>query len=667
MAAEPVTREEIDARAAGQTIASRFYDTVTEHPDQVALRWKDGDAWREWTYREYGERVARAMVGLEHVGVGPGDRVVLMMRNVPEFHVADMAVVMRGATPISHYNSSSPEQVAYLAGHSGARLAVVEDGGFLERFQKVRSDLPALERILVLDEAVAGDGVEPWSRVLDHEPGDLAAASEIAEPDGLATVIYTSGTTGPPKGVMLSHANIVWTVESYLPILEIEPLGFRAISYLPMAHIAERMNTHYLALSGGYEVTTCPDPSQIAAYAREVKPEILFGVPRVFEKVYAGVQAALAADPDKKQKFDEAVAAALPLRLKKAWEGVSDEEQQTLDFLDDVAFRGVREMVGFDALKFAVTGAAPIPVEILEWFVAIGVPMSEIYGMSENCGPLTWEPYRIKPGTVGRAMPGSEVKLAEDGEVVARGGHVFQGYLNDPEKTAEALDAEGWLRTGDIGQMDDEGYLRIVDRKKELIITAGGKNISPANLEAALKNGAAGRPGRRHRRQTAVRVGVGRARRRGGPGVGQAARHRAHLARRPGRAPGRGRGGRAGRGRGDEGVQQRGAGEEGQDPARRVAARLRGAHADVEAQAARHPRQVRGRDRGALRLRARTGEATGAPRAGPTRTGGASACSPAGGPTPTSARDAGAGHGRRLPRAPRRRPDRARRGAGRAT
>ena len=485
-----VTTQQIDDAARGQTVASRFHDIVTQHPDQVALRWKEGDDWAQWTYGEYGERVARAMVGLEHLGVGRGDRVVLMMRNIPEFHVVDMAVVMRGGTPISIYNSSSPEQVAYLAGHSAARLAVVEDAGFLERFQKVRSELPDIERILVLDESAVeggGDDVERWAQVLDHEPGDLAAASKIAQPDDLVTVIYTSGTTGPPKGVMLTHANIVWTVESYMPILEIEPLGFRAISYLPMAHIAERMNTHYLALSGGYEVTSCPDAGQIAAYAREVKPEIMFGVPRVFEKVHAGVEAALAADPEKKQKFDEALAAALPLRLKKAWEGVSDEEQQTLDFLDEVAFRGVREMVGFDALKFAVTGAAPISVEVLEWFVGIGVPMSEIYGMSENCGPLTWEPYKIKPGTVGRAMPGSEVKLSEDGEVIAFGGHVFQGYLNDPEKTAEALDAEGWLHTGDIGEMDDDGYLRIVDRKKELIITAGGKNISPANLEAALK------------------------------------------------------------------------------------------------------------------------------------------------------------------------------------
>jgi long-chain acyl-CoA synthetase len=343
--------------------------------------------------------------------------------------------------------------------------------------------------LIVLEDpdGMAPEDVLRYEALLDNKPADLDALARKIKPEDLATVIYTSGTTGPPKGVMLSHSNICWTVESYMPLLQIEPVGFRVVSYLPMAHIAERMSSHYLALGGGYEVTTCPNPGDIAAYARDVHPEIMFGVPRVWEKIYATVQGALAADADRKAKFDEAVAAAIPLRLKKTRVALTDEEQQTLDFLDEVAFKGVRDLMGLDQLKFAVSGAAPIPPEMLEWFVGIGLPMSEIYGMSENTGPLTWDPYEIKPGTVGRAMPGSEVQLAEDGEVIARGGHVFQGYLNDPEKTADALDADGWLHTGDIGEMDDEGYLRIVDRKKELIITAGGKNISPANLEAALK------------------------------------------------------------------------------------------------------------------------------------------------------------------------------------
>jgi long-chain acyl-CoA synthetase len=329
--------------------------------------------------------------------------------------------------------------------------------------------------------------VVPWASLLDAEPLDLGTAAAAIAPGDTATVIYTSGTTGPPKGVVLSHYNICWTMASYLPLLQMEQLGRRIVSYLPMAHIAERMASHYLALASGYEVTTCPDPAQLAAYTREVRPELMFGVPRVWEKVHAGVQAALAADPDKAQKFEEAVAAALPLRLERIAGTITPEQQATLDFLDEIAFAPVRGLVGFDALRLALTGAAPIPVSVLEWYVAVGVPISEIYGMSENTGPLTWDPHEIKLGTVGRPMPGSEVKLAADGEVIARGGHVFQGYLDDPERTAETLDADGWLHTGDIGEMDDEGYLRIIDRKKELIITAGGKNVSPANLEAALK------------------------------------------------------------------------------------------------------------------------------------------------------------------------------------
>jgi long-chain acyl-CoA synthetase len=483
-------REDIDRASAGQTVPSRFLTTVAEHPEQVALRWKTADGgWGERTYAEYGDLVARVTTGLQRLGVGKGDRVVLMMRNIPEFHVVDVAVAMLGATPISIYNSSSPEQVQYLTAHCGASVAIAEDLGFLERFLKVRSELPSLRSLIVLEDpdGMAPEDVRRYEALLDDEPADLDALAREVKPEDLATVIYTSGTTGPPKGVMLSHSNICWTVESYMPLLQIEPVGFRVVSYLPMAHIAERMSSHYLALGGGYEVTTCPNPGDIAAYARDVHPEIMFGVPRVWEKIYATVQGALAADADRKAKFDEAVAAAIPLRLKKTRVALTDEEQQTLDFLDEVAFKGVRDLMGLDQLKFAVSGAAPIPPEMLEWFVGIGLPMSEIYGMSENTGPLTWDPYEIKPGTVGRAMPGSEVQLAEDGEVIARGGHVFQGYLNDPEKTADALDADGWLHTGDIGEMDDEGYLRIVDRKKELIITAGGKNISPANLEAALK------------------------------------------------------------------------------------------------------------------------------------------------------------------------------------
>jgi long-subunit acyl-CoA synthetase (AMP-forming) len=479
----------LDAEVEGQTIAGRWLDTVAAMPERVALRSRDGDAWVEVTYGEMADRVARAAAGLAALGVGAGDRVVLMMRNIPEFHVVDMAVVMCGATPISIYNSSSPEQVSYLAGHSAAKVAIVEDLGYAERFALVRDQLTALEQIILLTDpgGAAGPDLLPASALADPEPIDLAEAAARLSPDMMATVIYTSGTTGPPKGVMLTHRNIVWTAQGYLDLLGIDPAGFRAISYLPMAHIAERMSSHYLACLGGFEVTTCPDPSQIAAYAREVHPETMFGVPRVWEKLHAGVEAALSADPEAKAKFDEAVAAAVPIVERRTAGTASAEDDATWAFLDEVAFSQVRQLVGLDALRFAVTGAAPIPPELIRWYRAVGVPMSEIYGLSETTGPMTWDPYAVKVGTVGRPFPGVEVILADDGEVCCRGGNVFAGYLDDPAKTAEALDTDGTFHSGDIGVLDEDGYLRIVDRKKELIITAGGKNISPANLEAALK------------------------------------------------------------------------------------------------------------------------------------------------------------------------------------
>jgi long-chain acyl-CoA synthetase len=485
-----ITKDELDQAAAGVTIPDRFLRTVAAHPGSVALRQKVDDGWVEVTYQEYADQVALVTTALEGLGIGPGDRVVLMMRNIIDFHLLDMAVLFRGATAISIYNSSAPDQIAYLVGHCQAKLAIVEDIGYLERVLKVRDELPALATIAVLSDPdrLAGDDVLTRADLFEGQaPADLAAAVANSNPDTLATVIYTSGTTGPPKGVMLSHHNVVWTAEGYLRLLAVEPVGFRAVSYLPMAHIAERMSTHYLAAVGGYEVTVCPEGGQIAAYARDVQPQILFGVPRVWEKLHAGVQAALSADPAKKQAFDDAVTAAIPIVERRTLGTATAEDDATWAFLDEAAFQPVRALLGLDALEFALTGAAPIPPELITWYRAIGVPLSEIYGMSESTGPITWEPYRVKSGYVGVAFPGVDVFLADDGEVCCRGGNVFVGYLDDPEKTAEARDADGTLHSGDIGEFDDEGYLRIIDRKKELIITAGGKNISPANLESALK------------------------------------------------------------------------------------------------------------------------------------------------------------------------------------
>jgi long-chain acyl-CoA synthetase len=488
-----VTSEEIMEAVEGRTIPTAFNATVAAHGDRTALRWRtDDDGWGEWTFADYADRVARAAAALRDWGIRPGDKVVLMMRNVPEFHVLDVATSFCGATPVSIYNSSSPEQVEYLVNHSEAVAGIVEDIGYLERFLKVRSELTSLSRLGIVKDpdGLAPDDVVSYDALLDRDGLDLTAAATDCDPDQLATMIYTSGTTGPPKGVMLSHRNIMWTVESLLRCIDWTPdqlVGKRLVSYLPMAHIAERMTSHYQGIVGAYEVTTCPDPSSIAAYLREVGPNIFFGVPRVFEKIYAGVNAALAADAEKAQQFADAVEAAKPIVEARTWGVVTDEQNATYEFLDEAAFAGVRALVGLDHCDLAITGAAPLPAEILSWFRAIGVPMTEVYGMSENSGPMTLSAWKPKVGTVGPAMPGCDVRLADDGEIICKGGNVFLGYFKDPEKTADALDEEGWLHSGDIGTVDDDGYFRVVDRKKELIITAGGKNISPANLEAALK------------------------------------------------------------------------------------------------------------------------------------------------------------------------------------
>jgi long-chain acyl-CoA synthetase len=481
--------EQLRDQVKGQTVVTEFLKTVDAHGSDRALRWMEGDDWKALTFDELADQVARVAGGLADLGIGRGDRVVLMLRNVHQFHVADLAVLLCGATPVSIYNSSSPDQIAYLAGHCEAKLGIIEDAGFLARFTEVADQLPDLTTLVLVNPSPDVDvDVVDWSSLLEHEPVDLAEAAKVAQPEDLATIIYTSGTTGNPKGVMLDHFNLCWTLACLREAFETETFaGQKVVSYLPMAHIAERATSHYGLAMNGYEVSCCPDPSLIATYAREVKPNIMFGVPRVWEKIYSGVTAALSADEEKKRQVDEAVAAAIPIVEKITWGTATDEEKETYAFLDAVAFSTIRQLIGLDELDLAVTGAAPITPELLQWFRAIGVPLAEIYGMSESTGPISFAARKPKAGTVGPAIPGLTLAIADDGEVIFRGGNVFKGYLNDPEKTAEAIDDDGWVHTGDIGEIDDDGYLRIVDRKKELIITAGGKNISPANLEAALK------------------------------------------------------------------------------------------------------------------------------------------------------------------------------------
>ena len=304
--------EDLAKTVEGMTTPKAFLAIVAEHPDLVMLRSMRGEEpgqWDEWTATEYADLTAKAAAGLRHHGLAAGERMLLMMRNRPDFHWFDAAAQFLRATPVSIYNSSSPEEIQYLAGHAEAEIAVVEDSGFLERILKVREELPELKKIFVINPPADAlpDGVLPAAELLGQGSLDLAELAAETSPDDLATLIYTSGTTGPPKGVMISQGNVVYTAEQLRLCFgaDLDFLGKRTISYLPMAHIAERMTSHYQGMLRGLAVTSCPDPTQIAAYAKEVHPELIFGVPRVWEKIYLGVNAALSADPERKQKFEE--------------------------------------------------------------------------------------------------------------------------------------------------------------------------------------------------------------------------------------------------------------------------------------------------------------------------------------------------------------------------
>ena len=417
-----------------------------------------------------------------------GERVVLMTRNRPEFHVTDTAAMLVGAVPMSLYNSSSAEQVRYVASHAQAVVAVVDSPKYLERFLKVRDELPRLRHLVIVSnpEAMAPPDVIHFQRLLDAAPADLRTAAQAVQPHDMATLIYTSGTTGPPKAVEITHANVAWTVRSLLEAVGHGITGWRMVSFLPMAHIAERVATHYLHLYQGTEVTTCPDPGFIIEYLREVRPQLVFAVPRVWEKACSSIRALSATDPDQQATFEAALEVGRRVsEAKAAGQALGPALTRDWEHADGV-LSVVRDLIGLDQTQLAVTAAAPIAVDVLVFFRALGVPLSELYGLSESTGPLTWDPYQVVPGDVGRPIPGCEVRIEPDGEILARGGNVFAGYLHDPEQTAQTIDPDSWLRTGDLGVLDD-GRLRIVGRKKDLIVTLDGENISPSNIETALQ------------------------------------------------------------------------------------------------------------------------------------------------------------------------------------
>jgi long-subunit acyl-CoA synthetase (AMP-forming) len=397
-----------------------------------------------------------------------------------------------GATPFSIYNTSTPEQISYVLGDAANRVLFTEVT-FLDVVLAARETAPTLELIVVVDaDGGDSDGTIAFAELEARGAGDFdsEAAWRAVQPEDLLTLIYTSGTTGPPKGVQLTHANLTTALRSFDQLIEL-PVGGRVISWLPMAHVAERNASHYLPMGYGLTTTCCPDPRQIAAYLPEVRPSWFFAVPRIWEKLKAAMEIGFAAEQDEARR--QAIEWALGVGMRKvkaeqAGEELGEELAGEYAKADELVLSKMRERIGLDQASAINVGAAPTPIAVIEFFHAMGLPLAELWGLSESCASGTCNPPgRIKIGTVGPPAPGIELKLAADGEVLLRSEMVMAGYRNDPEKTAEAIDSEGWLYTGDVGELDGDGYLRIVDRKKELIINSAGKNMSPANIEAQVK------------------------------------------------------------------------------------------------------------------------------------------------------------------------------------
>lgn len=463
------------------TLQACLAATVAARGGETAVRTLD-DA-TSWTWSELDGRARDVARGLAADGVRAGDRVALVLDVRPEFFACDLGAVLLGAVPVSLYVTSAAEQLVGIVKDAEARVVITESA-HLDRVRRVQAAGAPIERIVVVDGPAPRDGLTLDELVAaghDHDL-DLDRAA-LADPEDLLTIIYTSGTTGPPKGVELTHRNLLAAMRSIGAVAGVEA-GDEVISWLPMAHIAERNASYYGAVLFGLRVTTCPDAKLVGQYLAGVRPRWFFAVPRVWEKLKAGIEAAVGGMPDAQR---EALEGAIGRGLERVWARQRGEAVREGAEADLEALAPLRAKVGLDRLRTANIGAAPSPPSVIAFFRAIGVPLGEIWGLSECCACATCTPRdEVRIGSAGPAVPGVEVRLDDDGEVLVRGEVVMRGYRGMPEATAETVH-DGWLRTGDIGRLDEDGWLWIVDRKKELIISAGGKNMSPASIETALK------------------------------------------------------------------------------------------------------------------------------------------------------------------------------------
>jgi len=455
-----------------------------------ALKSKVNNHWQTITWGEYRSQsrlVARAMMTL---GLEPKDGVSIIGDNCPQWFISDVGAIYAGGVPAGIYTTNSPEQCQYIAGNSDSSIVVVEDSEQLGKIQSIEAELPKLKAIIMMTGSDPAENVFSWSdlpELAEQTPeDDLEVRVKAQKPDDLCTLIYTSGTTGSPKGVMITHTNLTWTAQSTAEVCE-GTSDDRMISYLPLSHIAEQIVSLHAPMQMGGCTSFAESLDLLGDNLREVRPTLFLAVPRVWEKIQAKMVTAGAANPPLRKKI-------AAWARKQGLAGGYAEQQgkpQPLFFglADKLVFSKVREKLGLDRCRLQLTSAAPISLDTLEFFLSLGVPICEVYGMSECSGPATISlPNAYHTGKVGTCLPGGEIRIAEDGEILIRGPHVFMGYLKNEAATVEAIDDEGWLHSGDIGEIDSDGYLKITDRKKDIIITAGGENIAPQLLEGKIKS-----------------------------------------------------------------------------------------------------------------------------------------------------------------------------------
>ena len=481
-----------------ETLPALLLSRAEGDSTRVALRSKDLGRWVETTWAGYADRVSSVAAGLRALGVEPGDRVSVHSENRIEWLLADLAVQGMGAVTVGIYPTSPAEEVEYLLSHSESVALVTEDEEQFDKVMAVRDKLPNLRSVIVVDPR--GVDVDRHDSVLtfaaleqlgadeDDPLGQYRRSVEALDPSSPAIIVYTSGTTGPPKGAMLSHRNLLAVAETAAEAYGAGP-DDEVLSYLPLCHIAERLISGISALRSGYVVNFGEGGPSFGTDMHEVQPTFFLGVPRVWEKMMATIEIRVSdASRLKRRTYRWATTLAAPAaqRRMRGQTTVLDRVRYGIAWL--IAFRSLRDKLGLGRIRVALSGAAPVAPQVLSFFWTLGVPIREAYGQTENSALCTFMPSDdVRLGTVGKAAPGCDVRIAEDGEILTRSAGVFVGYLKNPEATAETVDADGWLHTGDIGTLDGDGFLSITDRKKDIIITAGGKNISPSEIENKLK------------------------------------------------------------------------------------------------------------------------------------------------------------------------------------